>query len=202
MTTVTTHDEPSLDPCADLTAIVRPLATASYSVDYPWSGCERMLTWLADGSGAPVELEPDFQRGHIWSPEQQRHFIENVFRGVVDQAGLSLRFNAPGWETTPTGDLPATVQCVDGLQRLTAVRRFLTGEVKPFGLPVEAFDRSPFQVRGPSNRFRFRVMVYTFQKRADLLQCYLDLNAGGSPHTEAEIDRVRVLLRGATAQSL
>ncbi|MEY2161403.1 DUF262 domain-containing protein [Rhodanobacter sp. FW106-PBR-LB-2-11] len=159
-----------------------------------------MLTWLAEGSGAPVELEPDFQRGHVWSTDQQRHFIENVLRGVVDQAGLALRFNAPAWDHAPTGDLGATVQCVDGLQRLTAVRRFLAGEVKPFGLPVQVFDATPFQVTGASNRFRFRVMVYTFQNRADLLQHYLDLNGGGTPHSDAELERVRVLLRTAATQ--
>jgi len=182
----------------ELTARIRPLATATYAVDYPWSGTDRMLDWLADGSGSPVELEPDFQRGHVWTPAQQVAFIENALRGVLDQAAYAIRFNAPAWQAEPTGDLPATVQCVDGLQRLTAVRQFLAGDVRPFGLHVDQLTGTPYRVAGASNRFRFRVMVYTFQWRADLLQHYLDLNAGGTPHSADEIARVRGLLNTAS----
>lgn len=178
-------------------AIIRPLRTANYEVDYPWSGCERMLAWLAEGTGGPVDLIPDFQRGHVWTDAQQQHFVENVLRGVVDASGLALRFNAPAWEKEPSGDLPATVVCVDGLQRLTAVRRFVAGEVKPFGLHVSELDGTPYRVSGPSNRYRFRVMVYTFQWRADLLAHYLDINRGGTPHSAAELTRVEHLLHAA-----
>lgn len=180
---------------AELDAIVRPLATAKYEVDYDWSGCERMLEWLAEGTGQPVELIPDFQRGHVWTAAQQQHFIENVLRGVVGQAGLTLRFNAPSWDHAPTGDLSAQVVCIDGLQRLTAVRRFLQGEVKPFGFTVHQLSSTRYGVLTHSVRFRFRVAVHTFQDRTELLQHYLDINAGGTPHSESEIDRVRGLLQ-------
>jgi len=181
---------------AELNAIVRPLAAANYEVDYDWRGCERMLQWLAEGTGQPVELVPDFQRGHVWTPGQQQHFIENVLRGVVSQAGLTIRFNAPSWEGSPTGDLSSQVVCIDGLQRLTAVRGFIRGEVRPFGLAAEEFNDSGYRVLGPASRYRFRVAVHTFQQRADLLQHYLDINAGGTPHSEGEIARVRGLLSG------
>lgn len=36
--------------------------------------------------------------------------------------------------------------------------------------------------------------VFELQTRAEVLQYYLDMNAGGTPHTEAEIKRVRRLL--------
>ena len=42
-------------------------------------------------------------------------------------------------------------------------------------------------------RFRFRVAVFSFQTRADLLQHYIDFNAGGTPHPPEEIERVRAL---------
>ncbi|UJJ60618.1 DUF262 domain-containing protein [Rhodanobacter denitrificans] len=178
----------------ELVARIRPLSVASYAVDYSWSLVERMLVWLAEGSGAAVELNPDFQRGHVWTESQQQAFIENALRGVIDQAGFAIRFNAPAWESDPVGDLDPTVQCMDGLQRLTAVRRFIAGAVRPFGLHVDQLKGSPFRVAGASSQFRFRVMVYTFQWRADLLQHYLDLNAGGTPHSREELERVRAAL--------
>lgn len=178
----------------ELLRIIRPLATARYEVDYDWSRVEDMLEWLAEGSGQPVELCPDFQRGHVWTEKQQTAFIENVLREVVSAAGLTLHFNAPAWEDEPSGDLPPTVQCIDGLQRLTAVRRYIAGEVSPFGLSRSDMDGTRFSTR--MTRFRFRIAVHTFQTRTDLLQHYLDINAGGTPHSESELDRVRGLMSG------
>lgn len=185
----------------ELIARIRPLSTASYAVDYSWSMVDRMLLWLAEGSGAAVELNPDFQRGHVWTEAQQQAFIENALRGVIDQAGYAIRFNAPAWESEPVGDLDPTVQCVDGLQRLTAVRRFVAGEVRPFGLHVDQLKGSAFRVVGGSSQFRFRLMIYTFQWRADLLQHYLDLNSAGTPHSAAELERVRTALAMARIAS-
>lgn len=39
--------------------------------------------------------------------------------------------------------------------------------------------------------------IHTFTRRADLLQHYLDLNTGGTPHSAEEIARVRGLLNRA-----
>lgn len=187
------------DKTSELDAIIRPLSAASYTVDYSWKDIARMLSWLAEGSGAEVELVPDFQRGHVWTQHQQEHFIENVLRGVVTLADLTIRFNAPAWNSAPSGDLSPRVQCIDGLQRLTAIRRFVNGEIRAFGLTAEDLNDSQYRVlEGAGGRFRMKVAIYTFQNRADLLQHYLDLNAGGTPHSPSEIDRVRKLLEDAS----
>ncbi|RQP93656.1 DUF262 domain-containing protein [Burkholderia stagnalis] len=143
--------------------------------------------------GGVLELEPDFQRGHVWTDEQRVRYVESLIRG---SAPRSILFNCPGWnrEKEP-GDIPShTFQCVDGLQRLTAVRKFMDGELRVFG-GVSAADlkRSPFD---PS-RYTLKVAVYEFSNRADLLQFYLDLNSGGTIHGPKEIDRVRKLLQAA-----
>lgn len=174
-----------------LAKIIRPLRTAQYEVDYEWNGIERMLARFAEDYGH-VDLDPDFQRGHVWTADQQRHFIENVLRGVVASSGFLIQFNCPNWESDDyRGDLPLGMQCVDGLQRITAVREFLADRVRPFGLGIDDLAGSSFSVK---SRYRFRVAIHNFRTRADLLQHYLDLNAGGTPHSPDEIKRVQGLL--------
>ena len=85
-----------------------------------------------------VDINPDFQRGHIWTEAQQVAYIENVLRRIVDESGLTIRFNCPTWrEAKLSGDLPDQVVCIDGLQRLTAIRKFISKELPIFGLEYE-----------------------------------------------------------------
>jgi len=176
---------------AKLDAMIKPLRSASYEVDVQWTYFLKMLDGYAADYGA-VELNPDFQRGHVWTMEQQRHFIENVLRGVVSSSGFLIQFNCPNWDhDIYEGDLPRGFQCIDGLQRLTAVELFLAGEVRPFGLTPDDLSNSAYAI---VNRYRFRFAVHNFTRKADLLQHYIDLNAGGTPHSSAEIDRIRTML--------
>lgn len=179
----------------EATALVRPLASSHYAVDYPWSSLRQALASYQRDYG--LNLHPDFQRGHVWTPQQQAHYIENVFRGVVPPETMIIQFNAPHWDDhTYAGELPREMQVIDGLQRLTAALDYLDGKVTPFGRSVEAFMGTQFDVTRLSF-YRFRFAVHAFQTRSSLLQHYIDINAGGTPHSEAEIARVRGLLEGA-----
>lgn len=173
---------------ADLEKIIRPLRTASYECDFDFRHLHKSLDDLASDWGG-LDLNPDFQRGHVWSPDQQRHYIENILRGVVSTSGFLVQFNCPNWDDDQyAGDLPRGFQCIDGLQRITAVLGFMHGLVMPFGLTASELDNSRFSTRGA--KYRLRVAVHNFQNKADLLQHYLDLNAGGTPHSMEEIERV------------
>jgi len=180
-----------------LAAIIRPLSEPDYQCDTRWLDFRPYLERLAEDYGA-VDLCPDFQRGHVWSPFQQQHFLENVLKGVVPNTALFVQFNCSNWnDVKPGHELPAGLQCVDGLQRISAVYAFLDGKVKPFGLCVDDLDYSRYSLRGP--QFTFRVAIHAFQRRAELLDYYLALNAGGTPHSDDEIERVRGLLAAATS---
>ena len=180
---------------AELETIIRPLRTAAYEVDMEWHFFDRQLDNIGADYGG-LELNPDFQRGHVWSPAQQQHFIENVLRGVVTSAGFHIQFNCANWDNDRyAGDLPRGLQCLDGLQRITAVRDFLAGQVKPFGLSVTDLAGSRFSPR--RSYYRFRVAIHNFERKADLLAHYLDLNAGGTPHSADELERVRAMLVAA-----
>lgn len=173
---------------AALSEIIRPLRTARYEADFDWTYARNALAGFEVDYGG-MELNPDFQRGHVWTPEQQRHYLENSLRGVVSSSGFLIQFNCPNWDIDSyKGDLPSGFQCIDGLQRLTAVFGFLAGNVRPFSLTPDDLVRSSFMIK---SSYRFRFAVHNFTRRADLLQHYLDLNAGGTPHTQEEIERVR-----------
>lgn len=174
-------------------SVIRPLRTARWQADYNWDDLEDGLARLANHHGG-LELNPDFQRGHVWTLAQQTHFIENCLRGVVASSGFLIQFNCPGWlEDAPGSDLPPGLQCVDGLQRYTAVTEFMKGNVKPFGFTAEQLFRTQFSPR----RIHMKVAVHDFARRADLLDHYLAINAGGTPHSAEELERVRGLLAQA-----
>jgi len=71
------------------------------------------------------------------------------------------------------------------------------GNVKPFGLTAEQLMGTPFSVK----KFYVKIAVHDFTSREQLLTQYLDLNAGGTPHSAEEIERVRGLLAQVKAKA-
>lgn len=146
---------------AALRAEIRPMPRSKWQADYGFNGIERALAGFAEDYG--LNLEPDFQRGHVWTPTQER-FVETIVHGTLASSGLVIQFNCPHWERDDyAGDLPREMQCVDGLQRLTAVRRFMAGQIRAFGRTVEAFDGAEFSMKRTLYTLKFA--VHTFQSR-------------------------------------
>lgn len=83
------------------------------------------------------------------------------------------------------------MQCVDGLQRLTAIRKFLNNELSIFGGNyLDDFEDKKVLLRTMS----LRINVNNLKTRKEVLQWYLDFNTGGTVHSDEEIERVRKLL--------
>lgn len=178
--------------------LVRPQPRSVYAIDIRLRGIEEFLGNLSRdmaAMGGGLELDPDFQRGHVWSHQQRERYVEALIRA---NAPRTIKFNCPGWQSRGenTGDIaPFTFQCIDGLQRLTSVRMYMAGKVKVFGgLSVTDLENSPFDDR----RIHLQFEVFEFRWREQLLTYYLDLNEGGSVHTAEELDRVRGLLEATT----
>jgi hypothetical protein len=182
-----------------LYGLIRPMARATYQVDLRLAYIEEFIAEQSEhcrSMGGSFELDPDFQRGHVWTREQQVRYIESLIRGIAPRL---IIFNCPGWTRRDlVGDIPEqTFQCVDGLQRLTAVRSFMKGEFGVFGdMKVSDFKGTPFD----PGRYTLQASIYEFSRRADLLQFYLDLNSGGTIHSTDELDRVRALKERAIEQ--
>lgn len=178
-----------------LEQIIRPLPEPAWAADYMLGYLEQALADFEKDWGG-CNLTPDFQRGHVWTREQQERFVEALLRDALPVSALLIQFNCPHWQNyNYDGELPREVQCVDGLQRLTAIRKFLAGEIRAFGLSANALSGTRFDVR--RSLYRLRFAMHTFQTKAELLQYYLDVNDGGTPHTEEELERVRAMMRAA-----
>lgn len=165
---------------------VPQLPRAHYEIDVSWHSLERQLEMLGDGCG--LNLDPDYQREHVWTEAQQRAYVENILQG--GEVGRNITWNAVRWPDT-TAD---PIELVDGKQRLEAVRKFIRGELSVFGMRYQEGD----VLRMYSSGFRFRVCSLD---REGVLRLYLNINAGGTPHTADELARVRALLDAERGRS-
>lgn len=160
----------------------------AYEVDIPWDYLENMLErW---GKDQEVDLDPDFQRGHVWTPDKQTKYVEYVLRG--GKAQRVLYWNCTSW--MKNFDTPIVL--VDGKQRMEAVRKFLRNELPIFDENTFADFTDRLGMGGPG----FKFQINELKTRAEVLQWYLDLNEGGVVHTDAELNRVRQLLATETSQ--
>lgn len=125
-----------------------------------------------------MDLDPDFQRDHVWTEAQQIAWLEFFFRG--GKTGRTIYFNHPGWMSHWNG----TLTLVDGKQRLEAIRRFLENEIPIFGSYRNEYTDKPW---GPLHGLE--ICVNNLKTRKAVIRWYLDMNAGGTPHTSAEISK-------------
>ena len=159
---------------------------ANYSIDVDWRYLEEQIEHATKDDG--LDLNPDFQRAHVWTGKQQREYVEYVLMG--GECSKVLTFNCPGWQYSLSKCGPYVL--VDGKQRLEAVRAFLRGSLSVFGYRFHEYT-------GHLRMFHsFKWQVCELETRAELLQLYLNINAGGTPHTKAELDKVRKMLRQET----
>lgn len=136
-----------------------------------------------------LETDPDFQRGHVWTRQQQEDYLEFFFQG--GKTARVIYLNHPGWQGSYKFT-PGTFVLVDGKQRLQAFRDFYAGKINLFGLPVSKYTDHTDAIR-----HSLRINMNTLKTRREILEWYLGFNSGGTPHTPQEIARVRKLLGSA-----
>lgn len=126
-------------------------------------------------------LNPDFQRGYVWTEEQQIKFVEHLLKGGKTNP---IYLNQKGWMK----DFKGEFVCVDGLQRITACMMFLNNEIPVFGHLLNKFEDKI------STSIHMEFVVNNLPTKADVLKWYIELNSGGTAHTKEEINRVKGLL--------
>jgi uncharacterized protein with ParB-like and HNH nuclease domain len=129
-----------------------------------------------------LQLNPDFQRGYVWSQEQQIKYIEYILKG--GKSARVIYFNHPGWMGNWKGDFV----CVDGLQRLTSVIKFMNNEIPAFGIYYKDFEDKL------CSDVDLLININNLKTRKEVLQWYIEFNSGGTVHTEDEINKVKELL--------
>lgn len=166
---------------------------AFHAVEVSWTYIEKQI---ANEQEVGLDLTPDFQRAHVWTMDQRRAYIEYSLRG--GEVGRTLTFGCYDWNKSP---VPGYV-ILDGKQRLETVRMFLRGEIRVFpkSKRPEGYAFGDFEGRLLPAEQRFRWQVVVCKTRAAMLETYLNINAGGTPHSAEELERVRSLLEKETSR--
>lgn len=155
----------------------------NYAVNYPLRDIPKWVEEHVEELG--LQLNPDFQRGHVWTSEQEVAFMEFILRG--GNTGNHLYFNHPGWQDDFKGDFV----CVDGLQRITTICKFFEDKVPVFG----GYVASQIEGLNRLGRYYMKIHVNNLQTKKEVLKWYLEMNEGGTPHSKEELDRIRKMLR-------
>ena len=163
---------------SEITKVTR---SPNYRVNVGWKYLHEHINKNRNPAFDP---DPDFQRGHIWTPEQKIAYVEFKIRGGYGSDVIQT--NCPGW----MNDFRGPYELVDGKQRLSAVLDFLEDKIKAFG-----HYYSEFEDRLPSNA-EFIWCVNDLPTRKDVLVWYVELNTGGTPHTQEEINKVKEMIEG------
>lgn len=160
--------------------------SAPYAVDTPWD-------FIADWIGKRDNLvDPDFQRLHVWTEAQQIAYVEYALRG--GRSGRDIYWNQADW----MNGFKAPLYLVDGKQRLEAVRRFMSNDLPVFG----GHYLKDFEGHMPQMDYTFKFHVNDLATYREVVNWYLEMNAGGTQHTDEEIAKARALLDAAPADKV
>jgi hypothetical protein len=157
---------------------------ASYRIDVAWNYLEDQMAHNSEGVSGGIDLDPDFQRAHVWTESQQVRYIEFILKGGM--TGRDIYWNCKNFNK---GGKQGPFVLVDGKQRLTAILRFMHGEITAFGHKLSDYGDKPDYLDA-----RVSWWINDLDTRAEVLQWYLDLNSGGTQHTSDEIAKVEALL--------
>ena len=156
-----------------------------YQSDIPLTMLSKVVRDYTTDQG--LDIDPDFQRGHVWTEGQQKAFVEHILRG--GRGSHVLRLNHSGWAAGGSRGEGEFV-LVDGKQRLTACLDFMEGRLPVFG--GYYFGDFEDEIRPLSTVLSFS--INNLASREEVLRWYLEINAGGTVHSKDELDRVRDLL--------
>jgi len=144
---------------------------------------ERIDDWKSEG----LEMNPDFQRGHVWTVGQSKRYIEALLEGRVKNANTIYLNNS---EFMNSGS--RNFYCVDGLQRYNAVKLFYENKLSIYNnIKLDDFEDKHILLR----MLLLKINMNTLQTRKEVLQWYLEMNSGGTVHTKEELNRVKKLLK-------
>jgi len=156
--------------------------------------CEEVLSLNERGRPA-WDLNPDYQRGAVWTTTQQSRFIGHLLEGGQAPLLFVQRYdspkNAPADHKKDYYDLP--VEVIDGQQRIRAVLAWMANEI-----PAEISDGRLFWYKDTDEIDRrglphVKVAILDIPRK-ERLEFYLKINNGGTPHTPEDLNKVRELL--------
>lgn len=170
--------------------LLEPIQDGAYEVDVSLDYLNDYFERLSKSYN--LQLNPDFQRGHVWTKRQQRQYIRSFLSNP--RINRLVYFNCieyGQYEPSELVDLkPNDFLCVDGLQRLTALLAFRRNE-----LDIDGHFYKDFTDRPRISVGRIHVNINTLKSKKELLEWYILLNSTGVPHTPSELARIREMIQ-------
>lgn len=168
----------------DFNDIIKFTQHGQWECDYPLN---RIIPFIDDNvENEGLQLNPDFQRGHVWNEKQSSRFVEFILQG--GKTAKIIYLNKPSWNTYDLIEKYDDFVCVDGLQRITAIRKFIDNEIKVFDNYYKDFTGIL------RTHYCMKININDLKTKRDVLRWYLEMNSGGAVHTDEELNRVRKLL--------
>lgn len=164
-----------------------------WSTTVHWNSIDR---WYIGTPNDPtyrliIDVNPKYQRGHVWDEAQRIQFIEYCLRGGRNNCVIVFNNKNTSNEFSP-------YELVDGKQRMTAIYDFMHDRIKVFGgLTCSDLVAASKHDKFPATTYYVTVVVMSLEKESDILRYYLDHNTGGTPHDPNEIARVKAMHKKA-----
>jgi uncharacterized protein with ParB-like and HNH nuclease domain len=159
---------------------IKKFPHSSYSVDIEFKYLQHWLDGIKETN--ELELDPPYQRGHVWNQRQKESYIEYLLKGGM--SSRDIYFNHPNWNTEQVKG-PVKLEIVDGKQRLEAALGFMNNKVKAFD---HYYNQYEDDIR--FSRPGLKVHIATLTNNLDVLEWYASLNFGGTPHSDSEKEKV------------
>lgn len=128
------------------------------------------------------ECVPAFQRSNNqWTEAMQVKFVENLLSGLSTVLML--------YEVVPLDKEPLRTRCkvLDGLQRLTAIYRFIRGDLLVFGYSYDELVKNRIM---RMNLMRVKLQVYSFDTEKEAVEFYIAMNENIT-HSSDDIQKAR-----------
>ena len=152
----------------------------------------RLEKWVHAYDNEPgweIDINPPYQRPHAWTLQQKRAYVEYILRG--GEVSRRILFASRGQHNHHD----QRWRLLDGKQRLASIVEFVRGEFAVFADEdtPEGYKASQI-IDLKRQRYTLEIQVVDIESMADEIRLYLAINSGGTPHSDAELERVRALL--------
>ncbi len=87
-----------------------------------------------------ITVNPEYQRGEVWHPDQQKKLIDSLFRGYQ----LPIFYLHEIERTNSRGQTWSALEIIDGQQRCNALNRFINGDLQLFNVDDGQSKFPPF----------------------------------------------------------
>jgi hypothetical protein len=158
-------------------------------ISYQQRDVRALLSMYHTSSG--LDLDPNYQRGHVWSDDQKVSLIDSIFRNV--DIGKFTVIRRPFSE-----ELDCYYEMLDGKQRTQALIEFYQDGFKYRGRYYSELH--------PFDRYHFKGYNISYAEtepltRSQKYRYFLILNTAGTPMSEGHLDKVRDMLATETTRA-